>query len=280
MKVRNGEADLAVIRSGNAAGTPVLFLHGITSSADGWQESAARLADRFDCWALDFRSHGDSGRSGRSPLLSDYAADAEAVLAQIGKPAIVVGHSLGGITGAHLGHGGHPLVKALFLEDPPLFLGEQGAFETTLYPTLFTMMRKAVAELQDSGAFAGDYLTFARNTPSPMGGIAADHTTERHLVSRAQQLAKVDPGVLDAAIDGTLFDGLQPAKPIACPVTLLAANPAYGAAFLDGDAERLTRGTPHAEVVAFPECGHGVRSSKVSEARFLDLLDRFATQNG
>lgn len=279
IRIQNGNLTLTGLRSGRSEAPAVLFLHGITSAADSWRESMARLGDRFDCWALDFRGHGDAGRVSEPPLIADYASDAAAALRDIGRPAIVVGHSLGGISAAHLAHERHPLVKALFLEDPPLFLGD-GAFASTLYPQLFTMLRQAVAELQAEKPSPERYLDFASNSPSPMGGRAADHTTPRQLASRAFSLARFQPSVLDSAIDGRLFVGLDPNRPIVVPVTLLAANPTYGAAFLDGDAENLLRYTPHAVVVPFPEVGHNVRGSKLSEGRFLDLLDSFASANG
>jgi pimeloyl-ACP methyl ester carboxylesterase len=240
-------------------------------------EATERLGDRFDCWALDFRGHGTSDRAPGAYRLTDYVSDAAAVLARIDRPTIVVGHSLGGVTAAHLGHTGHPLAKALFLEDPPLFFADPTVFEGTLYPKLFAMLRDVISEMRTADAPFEAYLDLARNTPSPMGGVAGDHTTPRQLQSRALQLQSFDPAVLDRAIDGTLFDCLDPRRPIDRPLTVLAANEAYGAAFLGGDDERLHRHSPHAEVVSFPEVGHSIKSSTVSEARFADLLDGFVT---
>ena len=279
VRIDSGSKRLSAEHTGNDGGPAVLFMHGITGSADTWLESAERLSDRFDCWALDFIGHGSSERSTSSPTLAGYDADASAALRHIGRPAIVVGHSLGGITAAHLAHQAHPLVKAVFLEDPPLFLIDPTVFASTLYPEMFTMLRDAIAKMQAAGEPDDVFLEFARRLPSPMGGVAGDHTTERHLVSRAGQLRQFDPIVLDSAIDGGVFAGLDPYRPIGCPITLLAANEAYGAAFLDGDAERLCLHSPHAEVVGFAEVGHSIHMSKVSEARFLAELDHFATAN-
>lgn len=276
----NGARQLAVERSGLPSGRPVLFLHGITASAETWQESTARLGASCDCWALDFTGHGQSDRCASSPTLSDYAADAAAVLQRIGTPSIVVGHSLGGITAAHLGHERHPLVKALLLVDPPLFLGDREAFHGTVYPKLFAMVRETVAGMQAKGASADDFVDFTRSIPSPMGGVLGDHTPQRHVLARAHAYQQVDPTVLDSAISGALFEGLDPYRRIDCPVTLLAANEDFGAAVLAGDADRLRRHSPHAEVIDFPEVGHGVYSSSVSEARFLDVLERFVAANG
>jgi pimeloyl-ACP methyl ester carboxylesterase len=279
LRIENGPVGLACTRSGTADGPPVLFLHGITSWRDGWQESTERLGDRFDCWAIDFRGHGDSDRAPGAYLLSDYASDAAAALHRIGRPAIVVGHSLGGVTAAHLAHHDHPLISALFLEDPPLFLDRPDALASTLFPQTFTALRDGVAHLQAEGAPLETYLEAAAAAPSPMGGVAADHQPERQLRSRARGWRSFDPSCLDVAVDGRLFAGLEASRRIDRPVTVLAANPAYGAAFLEGDDDRLRAASPHARVVPFPEVGHSIRSSTVSAARFLDELDAFVTAN-
>ncbi|MCC6436616.1 MAG: alpha/beta fold hydrolase [Acidimicrobiales bacterium] len=278
-RIESNGLSLSIEHRGEPTGPAVLFLHGITAGADTWQESIDRLGDRFDCWALDFRHHGESDRGTGSPTLADYAADAAAALQHIGRRTIVVGHSLGGITAAHLAHTGHPLVAAVFLEDPPLFLIDVEVFAGTVYPKLFTMLRDALIERQAAGSDEEAFIGFAGGVPSPMGGVSADHFVPRQLRSRGRQYAQVDPAVLDSAINGELFAGLDPYRPIACPVTLLAANEAYGAAILPGDAERLRQHSPHAEVIEFPEVGHGIHASTVSEARFLDELDRFASAN-
>ncbi len=281
LRIINGPIVLSCLRSGfgegAASGPPVLFLHGITSCSDTWLEAMDRLGDRFDCWALDFRGHGGSDRAPGRYSLEDYASDAAAVLEQIGRPTVVVGHSLGGMTAAHLGHNAHRMVSAVFLEDPPLYLSDPAVFATTVYPERFRRARDMVSQLAAAGAPMADYLALARDTPSAMGGVEGDHLTERQLISRAQQLSQFDPMCLDFAIDGRVFAGLDAAQPIACPAVLLAANPAMGAAFLEADHARFTVANPTARIIPFPEVGHPVHAAKVAAARFLDELDAFVS---
>ncbi len=279
LRVQNGSISLACTRSGTEGGTPVLFLHGITGCRDSWLESTERLGDRFDCWTLDFRGHGESDRAPGAYLIQDYASDATAVLDQIGRPTIVVGHSLGGMTALHVGHSAHPLVTALFLEDPPFSAGDATAFAAMIFPRVFTILRDALLNLHEEQAPFEAYLDLATNSPSPMGGVVGDHLTPRHVRTRGLQLYRFDPSGLDAAIHGTVFAEFGATKPLACPVTVLAANEAYGAAFLPGDTAVLQAATPHARVIDFPEVGHLIRASTVSEARFLDELDAFVTAN-
>ena len=73
---------------------PILFLHGATLNRDSWDEIKDRLMGRCCVWTLDFRGHGHSDRVPNYDF-SGYVSDAETALAAIGRPAIVVGHSLG-----------------------------------------------------------------------------------------------------------------------------------------------------------------------------------------
>src|SRR6266852_784134 len=73
---------------------PILLLHGASVSRDTWDETKQQLMDRYCVWTLDFRGHGHSDRAPNYNL-AGYVSDAETALAAIGRPAIVVGHSLG-----------------------------------------------------------------------------------------------------------------------------------------------------------------------------------------
>ena len=88
---------LHVIREGEL-GTPIVFIHGIGTSADSWSEVMAHLRDDHRVLALDLLGHG------RSPVLHDpdeYSRDRalddiDVLLASLPEPAVLVGHSLGG----------------------------------------------------------------------------------------------------------------------------------------------------------------------------------------
>src|SRR5262249_9820517 len=94
ISLSNGSIRLAASVHGPMDAPPILFLHGVTLSRDSWEEIKDRLIGRCCVWALDFRGHGHSDRASDYDL-SGYVSDAETALAAIGRPAIVVGHSLG-----------------------------------------------------------------------------------------------------------------------------------------------------------------------------------------
>jgi pimeloyl-ACP methyl ester carboxylesterase len=257
------------------SGDDVLFLHGLSASGDYWSDVADSLADRYTCWSFDFRGHGRSDQAPGTYRIEDYASDVHAVLEHIGRAAVLVGHSLGGITAAYVAAKDHQLVKAIFLEDPPLFLGEPEAWNATPFPKLFPAIRDAAIQMREAGEPVEAYVELMAAAPSPAGGITSDHVAPRDLAWRGEALSRMDPTAWDTAIDLTLFADLDPASPIACPVKVLRGEPELGAAFLIGDDARLQANTPHAEVVLIDGVGHGIHSTMVSAARFRDELRAF-----
>jgi pimeloyl-ACP methyl ester carboxylesterase len=91
---------LNVVRHGTRA--PIVFIHGMGTSAATWQRCMELLEDRFTVAAPDLLGHGES------PVLDDPAEytrdraldDLDDVLADLAAdldvPAVLVGHSLGG----------------------------------------------------------------------------------------------------------------------------------------------------------------------------------------
>ena len=79
----------------------VLFLHGGGQNRFSWKNTGQILADEgLHVIALDSRGHGDSDRSPDANYTVDaLSADTIAVLDQIGRPVILIGASMGGMTG-------------------------------------------------------------------------------------------------------------------------------------------------------------------------------------
>ncbi len=95
ISLENDGVNLALSAYGPADAEPLLFLHGMSLSRDTWEDIAFRLMGRLRVWILDFRGHGHSDRAS-SYEIRDFLSDAETALTAIGRPTIVVGHSLGG----------------------------------------------------------------------------------------------------------------------------------------------------------------------------------------
>ncbi len=79
----------------------ILLLHGGGQNRFSWKNTGQILADEgFHVVALDSRGHGDSDRSPDANYTVDaLCADTLQVLEQIGRPVILIGASMGGMTG-------------------------------------------------------------------------------------------------------------------------------------------------------------------------------------
>ena len=79
----------------------ILLLHGGGQNRFSWKNTGQILADEgFHVVALDSRGHGDSDRAPNANYTVDaLCADTLAVLDQIGRPVILIGASMGGMTG-------------------------------------------------------------------------------------------------------------------------------------------------------------------------------------
>ncbi|MBV8929111.1 MAG: alpha/beta hydrolase [Mycobacteriaceae bacterium] len=79
----------------------ILMLHGGGQNRHSWKNTGQVLADDgFHVIALDARGHGDSDRApGAEYSLEILCEDILAVLEKIGRPVVLIGASMGGLTG-------------------------------------------------------------------------------------------------------------------------------------------------------------------------------------
>jgi pimeloyl-ACP methyl ester carboxylesterase len=98
----------------------ILMLHGGGQNRHSWKNTGQILADGgFHVVALDSRGHGDSDRSPTANYtVESLCADTLQVLYQIGRPTVLIGASMGGLTGILAAHeAGAELVTKLVLVD-------------------------------------------------------------------------------------------------------------------------------------------------------------------
>jgi pimeloyl-ACP methyl ester carboxylesterase len=89
-------------RDADAAGRPtILMLHGGGQNRFSWKNTGQILADEgYHVIALDTRGHGDSDRAPNADYaIETLTADVLQVLDAIGRPVVLVGASMGGLTG-------------------------------------------------------------------------------------------------------------------------------------------------------------------------------------
>lgn len=101
------------------AGTPVVFLHGLGSSADDWLLQVPAFGERFRVITTDLRGHGRSPYRG-ALVIEQMADDVAALLTEIGAGAAaggahVVGLSMGGCVALAVGLRHPPLARSVTL---------------------------------------------------------------------------------------------------------------------------------------------------------------------
>lgn len=84
-------------------GAPVVLLHGLGSCHQDWPLQITALTDERTVITPDLRYHGRSGAPRQLPSMGAFAADVGALLEhELGRPAHVVGLSLGGAVALQL----------------------------------------------------------------------------------------------------------------------------------------------------------------------------------
>ena len=97
-------------------GEPLLLLHGLSGSAGNWVEVLPELLRRYRVLAVDLPGHAGSGRLPHGATTADFAAVAATVLeAEASSPALVAGHSFGGLVALRLARSRPELVCGLLL---------------------------------------------------------------------------------------------------------------------------------------------------------------------
>ncbi|WP_063042852.1 alpha/beta fold hydrolase [Nocardia pseudovaccinii] len=94
-------AKLRVHAYGPADGDVIVLIHGWSCCIEYWNPQINAFADRYRVLAYDQRGHGESTLGSTGPGAQTLADDLEAVLeaaVPVGKRAVLVGHSMGGIT--------------------------------------------------------------------------------------------------------------------------------------------------------------------------------------
>ncbi|MBY8848948.1 alpha/beta hydrolase [Saccharothrix longispora] len=107
---------MGVVEFGGS-GRGIVLLHGLMSRASTWWTVAQWLKPYGRVVAPDARGHGRNPR--RGPFRTeDFAADAAAVIEERGLgPAVVIGHSMGGLHAWALAAARPDLVAAVVVED-------------------------------------------------------------------------------------------------------------------------------------------------------------------
>ncbi len=169
--------ELRVVELGGR-GRPIVLLHGLMGRASTWWPVARWLADHGRVVGLDARGHGRS--EARGPWkTARMAADVVELLAATG-PAVVVGHSMGGLHGLVAAAKRPDLVRALLVEDMGVdFVGRSAADARAWFGALPARW-PALAAVREAFAGYGDYMIECVEERADGWALLAsvEHTTE------------------------------------------------------------------------------------------------------
>lgn len=257
--------------------TPVVFLHGLSSARSTWAPVVAALRGRYRTVTLDDRGHGESDHAPGTYTLAHYADDAVGFLdAVVGGPAVLVGHSLGGVIAHRVAMDRPDLARGVILEDPPLYVTTRQRDATTSpIVALFGVMETVYGDMQARGAAIEEYEALVRSAPAMNGaGTMAEVLGEEGTRSQAKAMAGLDPGIFAPAIDGTAITPVATERQLPCPALVLRADPDKGsAAFTADDADAFLAANPHARVVMIEGTSHMVHDD--ARDRFIAEVEHF-----
>lgn len=242
----------AVAHDIEGAGSPVVFLHGLTFTRRTWQPVIDHLRDSVTSIAIDLPAHGDSG--GNPVDLEDVANQVHNLLVSIGvdRP-VIVGHSMSaGIAGLYAS--AYP-TRGIVLID-----------QATEVLPFAQMLHRLAPMLRGTGfdqVWAGIEASLGLDLiPEPIRTVVL----ESHEVDQAvvlgywDQILRTDPDDLQNWIDAVMTKVRVPCLAV------------FGRPATPGERERLNR-LPDSQIVEWPGDGHFAHL--VDPARFAVRLRSF-----
>jgi len=240
----------------------LVLLHGLGRRWQVFLPLIPALSLRWHIFAPDLRGHGKSSHVARGYHGPQYAEDIARLLRErVSAPAVLFGHSLGGVLGMWVASHHPDLVRALILGDnmivvPPL----HNPMYTALFLGLRGLAHKGGSVEQIADGIGGIVLP-SPGTDKPARIRELPGNDEAYLLSRARCVQQADPDTYDMALDGSSlesWDGETVLRGIACPTLLLQGSHELGGLMSDADVALATRLLPHHTHVKFRNLGHAL----------------------
>jgi len=269
-----GRVKLNYLDYGPPAGEPLVLLHG---GAWRWQEYLSLLphfAHRWHVYALDLRGNGRSGWVPDHYSLGDFTEDAGAFVRHLAAPAVLMGHSIGGVIALMVAGRCPDNVKGLIIEDPTLTVENY---------------RRIIDASRDMFLLWLELKTAARSEHDLALALAEKYqaypgVTSAWILFFATCLWQLDPTFFntllsdfDRFVHG--YDSQQILATLACPILFIRGEPALGAVMTDAEVAWLTRNCRHVRCAEIRGVGHllhlqdhGAQPVLTEMMRFLESL--------
>ncbi len=246
-----GEVNLNYLDSGPSSAAPLVMLHG---GAWRWQEYLSlipTLGQRWHVYAVDLRGNGRSGWAPDKYRLQDFAEDNAEFVRRLGAPAVIVGHSLGGIVALMIAALHPEKIKGLIIEDAPLTVGN--------YKRIVESSRdmfKVWLNLKNSAQSEQELTLLLADTYKDYHGV-----TSAWIMFFAGCLWHLDPTFFDVLLHD--FNGFAEGynyehifANIRCPVLFLRGETNLGAVMADDEMAWLQQNCSNVKCTLINGVGH------------------------
>ena len=236
--------DVSYTWNGVESGTPVVFLHGFGDMGECWNALVDRLDLELPVYLVDAPGHGYSTLDCERDYTEQLVARTIDFLHGLGKPAILMGHSMGALESMYIAGDAPDRVKALVLEDPPMAADLSQWADPSTLDGLFNFL----SEFRNQDAVSAEAQILASQPHWP--------AAEFEPWVRSKQLA--DPAMRDRFVihrepmETTLGR-------IKCPALLLTGDPVEHAIVTAETAQWARTLCPTLQVSGFPGAGHSIR---------------------
>lgn len=226
---------------GPDSGPALVLLHAQLLDWYSYNKVIPELSEHFHVYAIDYPGHG------KTTYPDDYEMSAknignsiaDFISEVIGEPVYISGNSSGGLLTVWLAANRPELVKAIVLEDPPLFSAEYPEVKETIAYKSFATSKRAV----EDGEVDDFLLYWVRNSTQffkNYTGLGVQQITE--WLCRYYRFMNPDKPLELAFLPATIQEMIR---------GLDEYDPRFGAAFYDGT---WNEGFDHAEALTQIEC--------------------------
>ena len=264
--------DVAInyLDSPGGSSNPIVLLHG---GAWCWEEYLSlipSLSAQYSVYAPDLRGNGHSAWVPEHYRLRDFAEDQEQFLRWLGKPAVLVGHSIGGVIALMVARRCPELVRALIIEDAPIFTEKYrtlAASGLTMYEDWLRLKREARSESELAVLLAQVYGQYP--------GI-----TSTWLLFFARCLWLLDPTFFHALIGDfedfvAGYDGREILQELRCPILFIRGEVELGAVLSAEEEAWLRENYQSVQLAAISGVGHLLHLNDSGQAPVLQAMMAF-----
>ena len=255
---------------GSASGKPLVMLHG---GAWRWQEYLSlipSLGRRWHVYGLDLRGNGRSGWVPGKYRLEDFVEDNAEFVSRLTAPAVLVGHSIGGVIALMVAARCPDKVKALIIEDAVLTLENyKRIIESSrdMFGLWLRLKKSAQSEQALSLALAEAYKDYP--------GI-----TSGWILFFAGCLWQLDPTFFNVLLHDFEnftkgYDYKQILAKIDCPVLFLRGEPKLGAVMTDEEISWLRQNFSNVQFALIDGVGHLLHLSDHGQSPILNAMTAF-----